>query len=364
MEKAVRLYFSIFFLLVVFGMVMVFNVKMFNVPSAEAALLPQIRGLIINFAFAGVAFISAYLVNLSWLKNSSRYLVVFIIFLLIATLIIGTTRNGARRWIDLHFMMLQPSEFSKIVAVIYLSEVMTKKGERVQLLKDLVSIGVVVVAIVGLIAIEDLGTATIICGTSMLMLLLGGMRKKYLLYLAPLAIVAFCVMVFMPGKGYRVARLQSFMNPCSDEYRLDTGLQQCRAQVAFSIGGTTGVGFGNSTIKIKDLPESQTDFIFPIIGEEFGFVGAVAVILLFMAMFAVGTYFVLHLHDTFNFYMVAGFVLMLAIQVVINLFVVSSLSPNKGVPLPFISYGGSALASYSFMVGLILNAVTNESSRH
>ena len=363
MEKAVRLYFSIFFLLVVFGMVMVFNVKMFNVPSAEAALLPQIRGLVINFAFAGVAFITAYLVNISWLKNSSRYLVVFIIFLLIATLIVGTTRNGAKRWIDLHFMMLQPSEFAKIVAVIYLSEVMTKKGERVQLLKDLGSIGVVVVAIVGLIAIEDLGTATIICGTSMLMLLLGGMRKKYLLYLAPLAVAAFCVMVFMPGKGYRIARLQSFMNPCSDEYRLDTGLQQCRAQVALSIGGTTGVGFGNSAVKIKDLPESQTDFIFPIIGEEFGFAGAFAVISLFMLMFAIGSYFVLNLHDTFNFYMVAGFVLMLAIQVVINLLVVSSLSPNKGVPLPFISYGGSALASYSFMVGLILNAVTSESRR-
>ena len=363
MEKAVRLYFSIFFLLVAFGMVMVFNVKMFNVPSAEAALWPQIRGLVINFVFAAVFFIGAYLINISWLKNSSRYLVIFIIILLIATLIVGTTRNGARRWIDLHFMMLQPSEFAKIVAVIYLSEVMTKKGERVQLLKDLISIGVVVVAIVGLIAIEDLGTATIICGTSMLMLLLGGMRKKYLLYLAPLAVAAFCVMVFMPGKGYRIARLQSFMNPCSNEYRLDTGLQQCRSQVAFSIGGKTGVGFGNSTVKIKDLPESQTDFIFPIIGEEFGFVGAVAVIMLFMAMFAIGTYFILHLRDTFNFYMVAGFVLMLAIQVIINLLVVSSLSPNKGVPLPFISYGGSALASYSFMVGLILNAVTSESRR-
>jgi Bacterial cell division membrane protein len=363
MEKAVKIYFSIFFLLVVFGMVMVFNVKMFNVPSAEASLLPQIRGFIFNFAFAGIAFIAAYLVNISWLKNSSRYLVIFIIILLIATLIIGTERNGAKRWINLYFMMLQPSEFAKIVAVIYISEVMTKKGERVQLLKDLLSICVVVVSIVGLIAIEDLGTATIICGTAMLMLLLGGMKKKYLLYLAPLAVAAFCVMVFMPGKGYRIARLQSFMEPCSPEYRYETGLQQCRAQVALSIGGTTGVGFGNSTVKVKDLPESQTDFIFPIIGEEFGFIGSVCVILMFMIMFGIGTYFVLHLHETFNFYMVAGFVLMLAIQVLINLLVVSSLAPNKGVPLPFISYGGSAFTSYSIMVGLILNAVTSESRR-
>ena len=363
MEKAVKLYFSIFFLLVVFGMVMVFNIKMFKVPSAEAALWPQIRGLIVNFAFAGTAFIAAYLVNLSWLKNSSRYLVGFMILLLGVTLIIGTKRNGSVRWIDLGFMMLQPSEFAKIVAVIYLSEVMTKKGERVQLLKDLFSIVIVVVAIVVLIAVEDLGTATIICGTAMLMLLLGGMRKKYLLYLSPLAVVAFAVLVFMPGKDYRVGRLQSFIDPCGVEYRDNIGLQQCRAQVALSIGGTTGVGFGNSTEKIMNLPEAQTDFIFPIIGEEFGFIGSLTMILLFMAMFGIGSYFVLHLHETFNFYMVAGFVLMLVMQVLINLLVVSLFFPNKGVPLPFISYGGSALASYSIMVGLILNAVTSESRR-
>ena len=111
------------------------------------------------------------------------------------------------------------------------------------------------------------------------------------------------------------------------------------------------------------MPESQTDFIFPVIGEEFGFVGSLILIVIFMIMFGIGTYFVLHLHDTFNFYMVAGFVLMLVMQVLINLLVVSSLFPNKGVPLPFISYGGSALASYSIMVGLILNAVTSESRR-
>ena len=363
MEKVVKLYFSIFFLLVVFGMVMVFNIKMFKVPSAEAELWYQIRGLVVNFAFAGTAFIAAYLVNLSWLKNSSRFLVAFMIFLLGITLIIGVKRNGSVRWIDLHFMMLQPSEFAKIVVVIYLSEVMTKKGERVQLLQDLITIVLVVVAIVALIAVEDLGTSIIICGTATLMLLLGGMRKKYLLYLSPLAVVALAVLIFMPGKGYRVGRLQSFIDPCGIEYRDNIGLQQCRAQVALSMGGSTGVGFGNSTEKVVNLPEAQTDFIFPIIGEEFGFIGSLILILIFMAMFGIGSYFVLHMQDTFNFYLVAGFVLMLVMQVLINLLVVSSFFPNKGVPLPFISYGGSALASYSIMVGLILNAVTSESRR-
>ncbi|MBO4698001.1 FtsW/RodA/SpoVE family cell cycle protein [bacterium] len=361
MEKAVKLYFSIFFLLVVFGMVMVFNIKMFNVPSAEAAVFPQIRSLVVNFTFAGAAFIMAYFLNLSWLKNSSKYLIPLIFILILATFAIGTTVNGSKRWINLHFMMIQPSEFAKIIVVIYLSEVMTKKGVKIRLVKDLLYPLALVFTISCLIAVEDLGTAAVIFVTAILLLILGGMDKKHLIPLIPLAIIGFCALVFMPGKSYRVSRFASFIDPCAEQHRTTFGYQQCEAGIALGVGGVTGVGFGNSTRKIRHLPESHTDFIFPIIGEEFGFIGSLTAILFFMAMFGIGTYFVLHLHDTFNFYMVGGFVLILAEQTVFNLLVVTSLSPNKGVPLPFISYGGSALLTYSTMVGLILNAVTSES---
>ena len=363
MEKAVKLYFSTFFLLVVFGMVMVFNIRMFNVPSAEAVLFQQIRALVVNFACAGAGFIIAYFINLTWLKNSSKYLIPIIIFLILLTLAFGTKVNGSKRWINLYFMMIQPSEFAKIVVVIYLSEVMTKKGEKIRLVKDLLYPLGLVFVISFLIAIEDLGTASVIFATSIVMLLLGGMDKKHLMPLFPLAIIGFCLMVFMPGKGYRVSRFASFVDPCAEEHRTTFGYQQCEAQIALGVGGATGVGFGNSTRKIRHLPESHTDFIFPVIGEEFGFAGVLVLILLFITMFVTGTYFVLHLHETFNFYMVSGFVLMLAGQAVFNLLVVSSLSPNKGVPLPFISYGGSALLTYSTMVGLILNTVSSESRR-
>lgn len=363
MEKAVKLYFSIFFLLVVFGMVMVFNIRMFNVPSAETAFVPQIRALVVNFVFAGAGFMVAYFLNLSWLKNSSKYLIPFIFLLILATLVIGTKVNGSRRWINLHFMMIQPSEFAKIIVVIYLSEVMTKKGAKIRLVKDLLYPLGLVFAVSFFIAVEDLGTATVIFATSIVLLLLGGMDKKHLMPLIPLALIGFCVMVFMPGKSYRVSRFASFIEPCAEQHRTTFGYQQCEARIALGVGGVSGVGFGNSTRKIRHLPESHTDFIFPVIGEEFGFIGSLVMILLFMTMFAIGTYFVLHIHDTFNFYMVAGFVLMLAGQAVFNLLVITSLSPNKGVPLPFISYGGSALLTYSVMVGLILNAVTSESRR-
>ncbi len=362
MESAAKVYFSIFFLLVVFGMVMVFNINMFNVSSANAALFPQMRSLIFNFAVAGVAFTFAYLINLSWLKNSSKLLVFFMILVLIGTLIVGTKVNGARRWIDLGFMRVQPSEFAKIVTVIYLSEVMTKKGERIRLIQDLISIGIVI-GLMLLFMYNDMGALVIIAGTSVCLLLLGGVNRKQLFLLAaPLSVIAVLALLF--SSDYRITRVKSFIDPCGEEYRAGAGYQQCHARIAFSIGGTTGVGFGNSTEKKKtNLPEAQTDFIFPIIGEEFGFVGSLTMIFLFLAMFGIGSYFALNLHDTFNFYMVSGFVLMLAGQAAINLLMVVSLLPNKGEPLPFISYGGSALTSYSIMVGLILNAVTSESRR-
>ena len=197
MERAVKLYFSIFFFLVVFGMVMVFNIRMFNVPSAEAAFSQQIRGLVFNFVFAGAAFVTAYFMNLSWLKNSSKILLPFIIILLVATLIVGTRVNGSKRWINLYVMMIQPSEFAKIVAVVYLSEVMTKKGEKIRLFKDLIypvgSIGLIALPI----AVEDLGTASVIFATSIAMLVLGGMDKKHFALLMFLAFLLFLAMVFI-----------------------------------------------------------------------------------------------------------------------------------------------------------------------
>ena len=364
METAAKIYFSIFFLLVVFGMVMVFNINMVNVSSVNASLVPQIRTLLFNFAFAGIAFLCAYLVNLSWFKNPQLILIIVAVMigLLALTLLIGPKINGARRWIDLGVMRLQPSEYAKIVVVLYLSEVMTKKGERIRLGRDFFGIIVVIGVMLGLMA-NDLGACFIISGISGALLIMGGGNKKYLFILGAIfSVLAVCALFL--GSGYRINRIKAFVDPCSKEYREVGGYQQCQARKAFSIGGPTGVGFGNSTMKkSKELPEAHTDFIFPIIGEEFGFAGTIILVCFFIAMFMIGSFFVWRLNDTFNFYMVSGFVLMLAAQTVLNIFMVMSLLPNKGEPLPFISYGGSALTSYSAMVGLILNAVTSESRR-
>lgn len=354
MTRALKLYFSIFFFLVVFGMVMVFNIRLFNVSDVQGALFPLLKGLALNLIIASLGFTASYLVNLEAVRSWVKYLLVFTILILLSTYIIGTEINGSKRWIDLHFMMIQPAEFAKIVVIIYLSEVICNKRDRIGILNELVYPFAVVLLIVSLIAFEDLGTGVIIFSIAIFLLLMAGMRFKYFAVLIVLALLGFAFLVFM--KPYRLDRIKASFDPW--QYRKNIGYQQVQGEISLGRGGVAGVGFGNSQKKLRYLPEAHTDFIFAIIGEEFGFAGVTVLILLFLTMFITGSYFALTVHNRFGFYLISGFVVMLSLQTLINLGVVTSCLPNKGVPLPFISYGGSALLSYSMMVGFILNAVT------
>jgi cell division protein FtsW len=356
MTKAVKLYFSIFFILVIFGTVMVFNIRVFNVPSVDDSVFPILRSLIINLALALSALTLSYIVNIDAVRPWIKYALVFTILILIATYLIGTEVNGSKRWINLGFMMIQPSEFAKIVVVFYMAEVICNKRERIGLLKELIYPFFVVFLVVSLIAFEDLGTGLIIFSVAIFQLLMGGMRVKYIVVLGFLAVIGFAFLIAM--KPYRIERIRSFVDPW--QYRQTSGYQQVQSEIALGRGGATGVGFGNSQKKMRYLPEAHTDFIYSIIGEELGFAGSLVLIALFATMFGVGSYFALTVYSRFGFYLISGFVILIAIQTLINLGVVTSSLPNKGVPLPFISYGGSALMSYSVMVGFILNAVTTD----
>jgi len=189
MTRAVKLYFSIFFFIVVFGMVMVFNIRLFNVSDIGISFFPIIRSLAINLVIAALGFTAAYLVNIEAVRSWIKYALVFIILLLISTYLVGKEINGSKRWIDLHFMMLQPSEFAKIVVVLYLSEVICNKRDRIGILKELVYPFTVVLIVVSLIAFEDLGTGAIIFTVAIFLLLMGGMRMKYFSVLIVLALL-------------------------------------------------------------------------------------------------------------------------------------------------------------------------------
>jgi cell division protein FtsW len=356
MTKPVKIYFSIFFLLVIFGTVMVFNIRVFNVPSVNESVVPILRSLIINLGLALSALTLSYIVNIDAVRSWIKYALVFTILILIATYLIGTEVNGSKRWINLGFMMIQPSEFAKIIVIFYMAEVICNKRERIGLLKELIYPFCVVLIVVALIAFEDLGTGLIIFSVAVFQLLMGGMRFKYIVVLGILATIGFVILIAM--RPYRLERIKTFRDPW--QHRFSSGFQQVQSEIALGRGGVTGVGFGNSQKKMKYVPEAHTDFIYSIIGEEFGFVGSLILISLFATMFGIGSYFALTVYSRFGFYLISGFVTMIAVQTIINLGVVTSSLPNKGVPLPFISYGGSALMSYSIMIGFILNAVTSD----
>ncbi|MCK5807884.1 FtsW/RodA/SpoVE family cell cycle protein, partial [bacterium] len=335
-ERLVRIYFILFFFLVLFGMVMVFSIDVFNVAIPATSVTSILIKQFMKFVIAVSGFILALTIDFQALRKRVPIILLATFLLILATFIIGTSVNGSRRWINLGVMMIQPSEFAKITAVIYLASVIANKGNRLGLLKELLYPFIVVGAMSGIIAIEDLGTGLIIAVTMVVLLLMGGMKFRYvavLLVLGPLLIAA---MIYMPGREYRRVRIAAYLD--TDAYP-DENYQQIAAKIAMGRGGITGVGFGNSERKQKFLPEARTDFIFGVIGEEFGFIGTLTLVILFSLFFSIGVFFVANATTQFNMYIIAGFVFMMGSQTFINMGVVTTLLPNKGVPLPFISHG-------------------------
>lgn len=356
MDRAAKIYFMIAFLLTVFGMVMVFDVKVFNSASADTIALVQLRSLWANLIIAAAAFAAACTVKLEMLRKNVVWMILLGFGLLILTFIIGTTVNGSKRWINLYFMMLQPSELIKVIGVFYLSSIIESKIKNGEKLKELFFPLIIMGLFALLIAIEDLGTAVLVFGISFLMLLIAGYNKKVMAVIAVLGAIGFVCFVLVAG--YRVDRVRSFVNPWAVAQK--EGYQNVQSLAAIGMGGLYGKGFGNSIKKLGTLPEAHTDFIFAVICEEFGLIGSIVLILLYTALLVLGVYFARKMRNRFNFYLISGYTLLIGMQTFVNLGVVTSSLPNKGVPLPFISYGGTALVVNWAMVGLVLNAVMSD----
>ncbi|MGK7345068.1 MAG: putative lipid II flippase FtsW [Candidatus Nitrospinota bacterium M3_3B_026] len=268
---------------------------------------------------------------------------------------VGHSVNGARRWIDLGFGAFQPSEFAKLALVIFFAALLAKK-EAEGKLKDflfgyapnLVALGVVFF----LVQLQpDLGTAFIIGLVAFFLFTMAGIRFSYLLGTALFMLPILWAAVY--SVDYRRRRVMSFLDPWGDAS--DSGYQIIQSFVALSNGGLWGTGLGAGTQKLFYLPEPHTDFIFSIIGEELGFVGAFIVIALFAALTWRGFRAGLAAPDRFGSLLALGITFAMAAQAVINMSVAMGLAPTKGLPLPFISLGGSALVMWLVSVGLLAN---------
>lgn len=260
---------------------------------------------------------------------------------------IGVKLLGARRWIDLKFTLIQPSEFVKLALAIYLAAWFSNK-EKGRLWAFLALLALVL----GLVMLEpDMGTAAIILFEGIAIYFLSGARVMYFVILAP--IIAFLGILLAKLEPYRAARLATFLNVNQDVSTSSYHVRQIL--IALGSGGLTGVGFGNSLQKYAYLPENTTDSIFAIVAEELGFIGASFIIAIFVIMVWRGFYIATNAKDTFGKLLAGGITTFLAGQVLINLAAQTALLPLTGIPLPFISYGGSALIINLTAIGILLN---------
>jgi len=288
-------------------------------------------------------------------------LVAMILLLLVFVPGIGISAKGARRWIRLWPTTFQPSEFVKIVMVIFLADYMDKNLHRMKDLRYGIMIPVgVMVLFQGVIMLQpDFGAVMSIGILTVGLLILGGLRLRYIGCMLLFAIpVAFKLAT---SASYRVKRITCFTDPWKEP--LGCGFQLVQSFIAFGNGGLTGLGLGGSKQKLYFLPEVHTDFIYSLIGEELGLIGAVFVLALFFYLFIKGIKVAGKTNDSFSYFLTLGLTMMIGVQVIINFAVTTGLMPTKGLPLPFISYGGSSLLINLAAVGILINISRNNEGR-
>lgn len=286
-----------------------------------------------------------------WAKPIFGITMVLLVLVLVPG--IGKVVNGARRWIDFQIFALQPSEIAKLAMVLYMGDALTRQQDRIiNFTKGMLPHLIILVIVFALILKEpDLGTALTIGGTVFLMFFASGARLSHLGSLIGLGVCGVVTAIMV--EPYRMRRITAFMDPWQDP--LDTGYHIIQSLYALGSGGLFGLGLGRSREKFLYLPEPHTDFIFAVLGEELGFIGTVIVIALFFLFAWRGYKIAISAPDAFGSVLAAGLTTMISLQAMMNIAVVTASMPVTGIPLPFISYGGSALLFTIAGVGVLLN---------
>lgn len=294
-------------------------------------------------------------------KKFYKIIYIVIIILLASVAAIGKSVGGAKRWIDLGFISFQPSELAKIGLIIFYASLLTNNKERLDKLWGgfFYPIAFLLPVIAILIGVQNHLSATVLIVMIVaIMMLMAGSKLRYFLSFGMLGAgvggIGLLLYAKITGSGsFRIQRLVTFLNPFADTQ--GAGWQIIQSLYAIGSGGLFGVGLGNSTQKYLYLPEAHNDFIFSIIAEELGFVGCVIVIIMFAIFIWRGIIIAMKAPDMFSSLVAAGITTMVGLQAIINIAVVTSSMPNTGMPLPFFSYGGTALLILLCSVGILLN---------
>jgi cell division protein FtsW len=265
----------------------------------------------------------------------------------------GQSINGTRRWIRLGVVSFQPAELAKLALVLYLAAFVARNGERLgELRRGLLPPLLVAGGFAALVFVQpDLGNCLTLIALTFGLLYLAGSPARYLGWALAPALPLLAIAIYVAP--YRLRRMTAFWDPWSDPR--GSGFQIIQSWLAFGNGGVLGQGVGASRQKLFYLPESHTDFIFAVIGEELGFLGAAAFVALFAVLIWRGLRIGLRTSEPFGAYLALGITLLIATQTLVNLGVVTGLLPTKGLPLPFVSFGGSALLMTMLSTGVLLN---------
>ena len=307
--------------------------------------------------FAIIGMLTMMKLDYYYIQKYSKLILVIALALLIIVLIpgIGTTTNGASRWIRIgSYFGFQPSEFAKLAMIIFMSSYIATKQEKMANFTKGFLIPVILIGLVSLLILKepDLGTAIFVSLISFILIIVGGTRIVYVIFTL-MAAAPHIYSIIYKIQAYQKARLLAFLDPWKDPEGI--GYQIIQSWIALGSGGLTGLGLGESRQKLFFLPESSSDFIFSIIGEELGFIGTTGIIIIFALLAWQGMRVCRSAPDMLGFSLALGITLSITLQSAINIAVATGAMPTTGLPLPFISAGGSSLLLSSIGIGILLN---------
>jgi len=346
--------------LLALGLVMLYSSSMSQV-GAHYLMLQ-----LIWCAFGFVLCVAATTLDYQWLKKAAWPLFLIALAMLVLVLLPlphGITKriNGAHRWFILPGMRLQPSEFAKLALVIVLAWYCERSQRHMHTWnRGVVLPGLIIGSVLGLVFVEpDRGTTILLAAVSGALLLLAGARWKYIVPPVVLGVLALGISILFDPM--RLKRIFSWWD--LEQHKDGVGYQAYQAMIALGSGGWTGLGLGNGRQKLGFVPEDHTDFILSIIGEELGLMATLFILLAFVIIVICGIYIALNAREPFGFLLGSGLTLLIGLQAAINIGVVTSALPNKGLPLPFISYGGSNLMAMLTCVGILFSIARHAQAR-
>lgn len=336
-------------ILVVFGLVMIYSTSYYTATSkyGDPAHWVIRQGIFAAVGLVAMIGVSFFDYHKFWKWSLWFYVVVNLA--LVYVLFFGVESNGARRWIGIGSFTIQPSEIAKLMIILCYAKLLSININRLSNWRVAVVISLVMAVTVGLVGIENLSTAIILSAIIAIMLYVASSKFKSVLAVGVIAVIGGLVLLFLSGKAYRLARVTNFLDESEEVYQTQQSLY------AIGSGGLLGKGLGQSLQKLGFVPEAHNDMIFSIICEELGFVGAIGVILLYLTLLKRMYKIAIEAKDVYGALIVVGSMAHIGVQVFVNLGVVTDSIPNTGVPLPFISYGGSSIVFLLIEMGVVLS---------